>query len=244
MPKIIIQKENKEFTDEFSYNAWYSFKYLNWLHREEYYKIKFISFKDINTVSITKDTICVGSLEFMHKIFDKLRIKKLYPINIPESLISYCNRKIWTSTKKDLNYPIFIKPLKEHKLFQGTLLEKECNLSLLYPEIKEDTELLCSEPVNFISEYRTFVYKNELVSLKHYYGDVGMFPNINIIKQAILDYKDSPIAYVIDFGITDKGDTILVEVNDFYSCGTYGFTGEEYAKMLVSRWKEIITKNI
>lgn len=35
-------------------------------------------------------------------------------------------------------------------------------------------------------------------------------------------FSDAPNGYGIDFGVTDDGRTLLIEVNDGYALGSYG----------------------
>ena len=49
----------------------------------------------------------------------------------------------------------------------------------------------------------------------------------------------APAGYGIDFGITDDGKTLLVEVNDGHSLGNYNLRPVEYAKLLEARWDEL-----
>ena len=53
------------------------------------------------------------------------------------------------------------------------------------------------------------------------------------------DFTTAPAGYAIDFGLTDKGETLLIEVNDGYSLGCYGLVYLDYAKLLSARWAEL-----
>ena len=53
------------------------------------------------------------------------------------------------------------------------------------------------------------------------------------------DYKSSPNAYGLDFGVDEKNVMKLVEVNDGHSLGTYGISAVKYAKFLAARWAEL-----
>jgi hypothetical protein len=70
-----------------------------------------------------------------------------------------------------------------------------------------------------------------------------MLPNFEIIDQAIVDYKNQPIAYSIDFGITSEGKTLLIEMNDAYGLSSYGLNKMIYCKILEKRWDQIIKNN-
>ena len=94
-----------------------------------------------------------------------------------------------------------------------------------------------SEPVRFISEYRYFVMEGKIVDCRRYAGDFKHSPALTIVEKAIETYRNAPIAYSIDFGVTDDGRTLLVECNDAYSLGPYGCDSLELTKMFILRWK-------
>ncbi len=81
---------------------------------------------------------------------------------------------------------------------------------------------------------------DSLIGLKHYKGDFGIIPDTTIINKAIKQYKSSPIAYSIDMGILSNGDSVLVEVNDFFALGSYGLDPILYARGIEARWNEIV----
>jgi hypothetical protein len=239
-----IQKESGEFQHEFCFNAYISFVESNWWNRKKEYDIQFCSLKEINETLKSKDSLFVGTIEFVKKSFKEVyKINCPPPLNIPNSISSFTKRKLSIGYLKDLQYPCFVKPNKDVKLFTGSLLKNNRDLNILIPELKEDTELFISEPEEFISEWRCFVYKKKLIDSKNYGGDFKLSPNYEMVEQCILEYTDCPIAYAIDFGITNKGETKLIEVNDFWSCGTYGFSGETYERMLKDRFFEIVGNN-
>lgn len=63
----------------------------------------------------------------------------------------------------------------------------------------------------------------------------------NIITAAVrYGRKTMNRAYSLDFGITDSGVMMLVEVNEAFALGTYGLPSIIYARMLETRWQEIM----
>jgi hypothetical protein len=44
---------------------------------------------------------------------------------------------------------------------------------------------------------------------------------------------------VLDWGVTDTGETRLVEANDAYALGYYGLQSVLYARMIDARWEEL-----
>ncbi len=61
----------------------------------------------------------------------------------------------------------------------------------------------------------------------------------SVVENAVAQFKSAPKGYAIDFGLTDKGETLLIEVNDGYSLGCYGLFDLDYAKLLSARWAEL-----
>ena len=49
----------------------------------------------------------------------------------------------------------------------------------------------------------------------------------------------TPNGYGTDFGVTDDGRTLLIEVNDGYALGSYGLYYLDYAKLLSAIWAEL-----
>lgn len=242
MQHVIIQREPGKMLSDFCHQAAYSFAEINFWDKKITYKVLFRAKADLVLYlrpSQYKEVIFVGDIDFLKVVTTQLEIKLPKPLNIPASIEKYAGRKITYGTIKDVtSYPVFIKPAEELKLFPGGVISHEPSLTI--PELKPDTKLLISEVVNFVSEYRCFVLRGKIVGLKHYAGNFRYFIDPAVIENCIAEYTDAPCAYCIDFGLTGDGHTKLVEVNDFFACGTYGFTGQEYAYMLVSRWREII----
>lgn len=245
MTNVFIQKDKEEFDYDFLFEAYLSFSDINFWSREKIYNIVIISHEKLlnSCATLESSDVFVGTVEFMKTVFEKFKIKQPKPINIPKEISIFAYREISEGFLKDLEFPCFIKPAEELKLFTGFVIKSTKDLNLLYPQIKEDTKLFISEVEDFVSEYRCFVYKGKIIDMRHYSGDfrdLPTFHDIRMVDDAIKHYKSSPMAYTADFGITKTGRAKLIEVNDFYSCGTYGFSGETYALMLKDRFREII----
>jgi len=229
MITFLIEKED-DYKFDFCWHLHEAINYNKWYYMKNVYGILNIPFKYKESEFINlkkfKNLVPVGSVEFIHSFLKVNNFIIPNPLNIPDELnkYEYLKRYIGVKKFKDLNIKnIFIKSNSEIKKFTGFIAENKEKALLFEPNIKDDDEILYSDVINIESEYRCFIYKNELVGLKHYAGDFKQFPNLNIIKKAIKDYKTSPIAYTLDFGITDKNETILIEAHNFYSIGLYGF---------------------
>src|ERR1035437_3000672 len=212
MTNVFIQKEHEEFDYDFMFEAYQSFTDINFWSREKSYNIVTISLeKFLNSCATLENSdIFIGTVDSMREVFNRLEIKIPKPINIPKELSTFAFRKTTDGILENLVFPCFIKPLEDLKLFPGFVIKSTKDLNLLYPQIKADTKLFISEVEDFVSEYRCFVYKKEIVDMRHYSGDFRIFPFIEIIEGAIKEYVGSPIAYTADFGVTKEGETKLI----------------------------------
>jgi hypothetical protein len=135
--------------------------------------------------------------------------------------------------------PLFIKPLFAYKAFTAMRADSSTASAILEKQPK-DMKLLWSQPIDIISEFRCFVLNRKLIGCKNYTGSFGVLPNFDIVLDAIHDYKKQPIAYALDFAVTPDDKTSLLEINDGYGLGTYGFNNILYCKMILARWDEIV----
>lgn len=193
-------------------------------------------------LDISKETIVNGWIRSVVNAFNIIKVPIPVEVSIPEELMNFAGRKIWTSTLEEIREfepKVFIKPLDGHKLFNGHIRTGEMKDLIFTSMYPDETKILVSEVVNFVSEYRGFVLENKLIGLKHYRGDFTKLVDSKIIESAIKEYKNAPVAYSIDFGLTDDGRSLLVEVNDAFSLGCYGLDPVLYARIIEARWDEI-----
>lgn len=121
----------------------------------------------------------------------------------------------------------------------------------------EEHEYVCSSVLDTIyAEYRVLVNEDNVVGVQYYngfqirdecssgfsynqslYSGVLYFPDSDIIRSIVDDikaYRKSggifPKSYTLDVAVTPRG-TVLLEVHNFVSCGTYGFCGKELIYM-------------
>lgn len=208
-------------------------------------EVRLFELEEFEQLPLSKNDIVFGGIHLAHRAMECLGIPVPALASIPSELKTYAGRSSWLSTMGEVRTSvekgevIFIKPLPErHKLFDGQLLQSFRDL-IPTAGIKDTEQVVCSELVEFISEYRGFVVRGELVGLRHYKGDPLVFPNSQLIRDAISAYRTAPAGCAIDFGVTKCGRTIVVEVNDGYSTGAYGLSPRRYASMIEARWEEL-----
>jgi hypothetical protein len=200
-----------------------------------------LKYADIDEVQeFDKETIFVGGVGMIRKQLNLLGINKPDEIEYPTELQAFLNRKVWTSSLKkiisDNEIGIFIKPL-ETKLFQGKVIQEFKDfIGLNY---QEDIEVWCSEVVDVVTEWRCFIRYGKILDVRYYKGKWDSRLDLNVVEKAIQAFQSQPAAYCLDFGVDEKGEHYLIEVNDGHSLGSYGMGAVSYAKFLSARWTEL-----
>lgn len=158
----------------------------------------------------------------------------------PDELIKFTGRKIWSVKLKNLKremLPVFIKPAEE-KAAKGAVIYDWNDIGE-YEKLDPEADILCSEAMDFVSEWRCFIRYGEILDIRFYAGNKGDKCDISVIEDAVKSFKNAPAAYSLDFGKTADGRTLLVEMNDGFAIGCYGLKDELYAVFLAARWAEL-----
>jgi hypothetical protein len=242
--RAFLEKINGEWYDDFVYISKYPLM-------ERGYTIVPFDGDDIeNTLAnkhITRDDICIGTVEGTSKFFDIAGVTVPSSITYPEELMQFLGRSIERKKLgeiKEADLPLFIKPAGEIKKFTGDVFSKAAHLEnvRIFEKCTDDTEVWTSEILEFETEYRVFVSNGIIYGMKHYKGDFALMINIEEVKEMVATYKDCPSAYTLDVGLVE-GKTFLVEVNDMWAIGSYGLEGRDYALLCARRMKEIMNTN-
>ena len=158
----------------------------------------------------------------------------------PAELTDFRGREIRQIKLKDIRQekiPVFIKPVEE-KTAPGIVIHTQADLED-YKQLDPETEIYCSGVVNFISEWRCFLLYGKIVDIRFYYGSPDAECDRSVIDAAVKAYTNMPAGCAMDFGVTDDGRTLLIEINDGFSLGTYGLDETMYARLLTARWAEL-----
>lgn len=161
----------------------------------------------------------------------------------PDALKDFLGRKIWTSTIDVIasapdKWPVFVKPREDSKNFTGVLVRSTRDLVGCGDPMR-DAPVWCAEPVNFLSEWRCFIRYGSILDVRRYKGDWRVSPDPKIIETAVAAWTEKPRGGALDFGVDDKGRTLLVEANDGFALGSYGLLSRDYARLLSARWTQL-----
>lgn len=195
--------------------------------------------------------IPVGSVEFVSEFLKYVHNIDYNPINIPKCLQQpeyLCRRYMDDFTGKEL---IFENPkdwfVKERYKLKG-LTDR---LDFIQDQIKPETHYIVSDMVDIVSEWRVFVHRGKILSVKNYSGDFWVMPDQSVIEDIISEYEGAPIAYTLDVAVIKNPthynnplhQTVIIEIHDYFSCGLYGFDSDKHPYMLSQAFNEILRKN-
>lgn len=207
-------------------------------------KYRLTSFDEIKSgkllsLLLLTHNIAIGSVEFMHEVFTKcnIPIPTLPKNSNRESEIITLSEAIKRTNDGE---KLFIKPTQDNKkLFTGFVLDKSIYSCL--NGLPNDMEVLAYKPFDseIITEWRCYVYKNEIYDMKNYSGEFNVVPNINYINAVLKQNTDFPIAYTADVGLLKSGKNVVIEFNDMYAIGNYGLRNDKYLSLLKERYLEI-----
>jgi len=199
----------------------------------------------LNKEDFTPYDVCVGSVNDCRIVLYKLGVTDFGVPCYPKELKIFLDRDVEVSTLKYIlkKIPIinehkFVKPVKP-KLFSAFLTSDKDVLNKLY-NVNLDEKVYISDIVSFSSEWRMYIKEGKIIRVCNYAGNPLLFPSITVMS-AMARTLRGPCCAAIDVGIVG-GTTCLVEVNDFYAIGNYGLLPEEYAQMLMLRWKQMVNK--
>lgn len=241
--KFLIEcRENGRFLYDFAFAVEQAVNFENWyrdLRGDDRYEV--VISKDISE----KDCIPIGSLTFVMNYYQKhFGIKNITVINIPKELQEerYLKRKIYLQDDIDFlrdDESYFIKDISRYKGYTDVVKGEEIK------RLHKKGLHIFSEEVDFLAEFRCFVFNKRIIDIRRYLGDFYENVDKKMLEEMISRYSDIS-SYTLDVGIIEKDGkkhTVLIEIHPFFSCSFYGFS--DYSKiiqMAVQMDKEIIKK--
>lgn len=213
---------------------------------------------------IEKQDLAVGSPDFTRSGLSALGVKTPAPPDYPRCLRNFLHRDIFSTTLGDVassfaadpKTQLFVKPARNAKAFCGTLLSS-ADVATLWLEMWTESfgpsyPVLCSTPVEILSEYRVYTVHGKVVGIGGYGKSAPEgCPEIDrtVIEEASTRlYRDgieSLHGCALDFGVFRKGEsfiTALIEVNDGMFTGIYaGVSPKDFVDMLLARWAQMVT---
>lgn len=198
---------------------------------------------ELGDVTLTREDIVAAGISVVHRALVKLGVDVPASITYPEALRPMMRRRVWNTTlgriRADEPFPVFIKPSEGTKVFNGLVVYSRSEM-LRVTHVDDAVALWASETCHFLSEWRVYVLRGEILGVGHYNGDPLCFPDSARVRALLAAYRDAPVAFSLDVGVLDNRATDLVEVNDAYALGNYGIPSSLYAQMIEARWMQLV----
>lgn len=223
---------------------------------QEYYKWKGNNFDVIKFGSILPDNpreYCpVGSVEFVVDWLKTYWGKNPIPINCPDLLSGgqiHLPTPLIPKDEIKRSYPdnseFYIKSERTIKSdINGLYTISDPRLGIPF----QDPVVVRPWISNIVSEWRLFVKDGRLLDVKNYTGDPFCCPQKELCNQlcnqCYLLIK-AP-AFTLDIGVVIEDDMqhhVVIEVHDFFSCGTYGFSNYQSYPIMLWRWFKWFTRD-
>ncbi len=204
--------------------------------------------EEINDTPLRPQTLVNGGIGIVRKAFEILQIEQPHMDDFPpDEILPYYGRKMWKGTMGEVRERIeynkehvFIKPLRDQKAFTGMVTNDSIHCLGTIAKFENDFELLFSEPVNFLCEYRLFIHHGRIMGAPNYKGRLDKIIDFDVARGVLKAWEKQPVAFSLDMGLTDDGKTLIVEINDAFALGNYGLPSQLYAKLVIDRWCEIV----
>ncbi len=237
IPRVLVHFKNGLPASRNLYDCWHGFSLRG-------HPVLPFEDPELTDVSLARDDIVAAGISVIRRALARLGVPVPEPLDYPESLRALMLRRVWTTTlgriRADEPYPVFIKP-REGKRFTGLAAHSRSEL-LRVAHIDDDVPVWASEPRRFVSEWRAYVLRGEVLGVGHYVGDPLRFPDADRVRAFLAAYREAPVAFALDVGVLDDGTTDLVEVNDAYALGNYGIPSSLYVQMIEARWQQLVSR--
>lgn len=224
--KFLVQRINRQVVHDFAFHLVKAKEFFDW--RKEKMTIRFSEGK-FDAVRNPDQYVPVGSVDFVSEYLRRFypeAVRALAPLNVPECLFPFAGREIINVRNREdvAKMPKgmkFLKHMKRIKYFDNGIADVERDTAMF-------VGFQVSQVVDIDSEWRVFVFKNEVQYVANYAGNPYLFPEMDVVFDMVEAFKDeAPVAYTLDVGLSvgRHGDmkTFVVECHRFFSCGLYGF---------------------
>jgi hypothetical protein len=243
---IYIKGINRFPTDEFGVTALFGFRQKG---------ASIVFFENIEQVPLNRNSLVITYIDETRQFFEQMGFKVREDMTFPVELRNQPHLwkrtiEFWPAGELEDSYvlakefglhnPFFCKPANKLKGFQYGVIH---NLEEFKAVVDTKLDVIVSEVVDFVSEYRCFIIHGKIVSCQHYNGNLHQYPDLSVVQEAINLYKSAPAGYSIDVGVLSTGETALVELNNGWSLGCYGCAPKLYTRLLAERWREILVQN-
>lgn len=227
-PYLVLQAEAYGALDAICFEEWKS---------EKEQKFLFAMMEEVQC-AFSKEFLAkclpIGSIEFveavMHKAFG---VRHIEPVNIPAAMNikRFWKRRMAIASGAKAVQALF-RDWNCQQLFIKSASRLKTDITGIYKQT-DSPEKYDAEPLLLVSEvlpmtgsqaaeWRMFVYNGAIRDLRCYSGNPWSLPAESLCMEIALRAAQHYDACTVDVAVTDTGETAIIEIHNFISCGLYG----------------------
>jgi ATP-grasp domain, R2K clade family 2 len=227
------------------YASWLALEYAGWEIRP---------FESHEEIVVDPDHVVIGGIPNVVGALTRLGLV-LPDVDYPEPLRSFLldpDVRVTTMgavrTERDA-WPVFAKPVTGRKEFTG-LVVRTTNDLLRVTHVDDATPVFSMKPTDLSGrvEWRAYVIDGLVRDVRPYLGCADTrAPGKTFVQMLANQWSSIPSGCsidVVDVGTERAPDWRVIECNDGYSLGSYGFFRMAYAELLVRRWGELTGSDV
>lgn len=238
--------------NEFANAGFEAILFQRWKDPDYYPKVTATTLEGLERLDCDKWQGCIpiGTIEFAEKVMQKVyHVPKIEPVNIPLALQQkrFFKRNVAFASGADAVRMLF-DDWGVDELFVKSAYRAKADFTGVYKKTdssapyENEPVLLVSEVLPMrterCSEWRAFVHHGKILDIKNYAGSPWVLPDRRLVEDMAETVGDRLKACTVDVMVTDEGETALVEVHNFISCGLYG------AELPLSMYKQAFLQEV
>jgi ATP-grasp domain, R2K clade family 2 len=238
--KALIQRRDGIPATEGCYTAWKAMSDAGW-------EIRF--FEKIADVDVHENEVVVGGLDPLVQALTRLGVDLPdldYPGTFREVLLdpNFERTTMGAVRRSTDRWPRFVKPTSGRKEFGGLVIRSTRDL-LLVTHVDDELPVYSASPLEMTGrvEWRCFIVNGRVRDMRPYTAcPDGDAPSRTFVQLLVDQWSSAPAGFTIDvvnIGSRTHPDWRIVECNDGYALGSYGFHRADYAELLVTRWAQL-----
>lgn len=238
--------------NEFANAGFEAILFQLWKDPDYFPKITATSLEGLERLDCAKWQGCIpiGTIEFAEKVMEKVyHVPRIEPVNIPLALQQkrFFKRNVAFASGADAVRALY-DDWGVDELFVKSAYRVKADFTGVYKKsdssapYEDEPLLLVSEVLpmrtEMCSEWRAFVHHGKILDIKNYAGSPWVLPDRRLVEDIAEAVGGRLKACTVDVMVTDEGETALVEVHNFISCGLYG------AELPLSMYKQAFLQEV